>query len=47
MAAVVGLQALFLQASLVTWHTYFDEDVMVLSSNKVHVKSKFITTVPS
>lgn len=39
MAAVVGLQALFLEASLVTWHAYFGEDVMILSSNKVHIKS--------
>lgn len=44
-AAVI--QALFLEASPVTWHTYFGEDVMVLSSNKVHIKSKFITAVPS
>lgn len=47
MAAVVGLPARFLEASLVTWHAYFGEDVMVLSCNKVHIKSKFITIVPS
>lgn len=46
-AAVVGLHALLLDTSLVTWHTYCGEDVMVLSSNKLHIKPKFITTMPS